>query len=423
MRRNPSVKLVVAVALLAPVTIVSGGLIRVPGDYPTIQEGLNAAWINDTVLVAAGVYLENISWPVLNGIVLLSESGPDSTIIDGGGLSCVVAMSPYIDTTTVIDGFTIRNGDGLYAGGILCGDYSSPWIRNSRVVNNQGGGIACGGEASPLIEGNTIGDNTAVAGGGIRCSGYSSPTIRNNTISNNTSSGFGGGILINDSSPIIEKCRIVANTASGYGGGIHFQGDSFPFITGNTITENTAGLGAGITCHSSPYPPIRYNNIYANSGYGVYNLEPSYVVVATYNWWGDSTGPYHPTLNPEGLGDTVGDYIDFVPWLIDPVGVEEEPKARSKRQQVTLSQNYPNPFRLNTAIEFTAPKDGKVTLEVYDLSGRLVRTLIDDHRLRGTFAVHWDGRDETGRRVASGVYFCRLRTDRLSQSRRMVLLR
>ena len=64
-----------------------------------------------------------------------------------------------------------------------------------------------------------------------------------------------------------------------------------------------------------------------------------------------------------------------------------------------------------------------MTLRVYDVAGHLVRTLVDAQRSPGTYEARWDGRDERGRGVASGVYFYRLRAGDFSQTRRMVLLK
>ena len=73
----------------------------------TIQAGLDSCATNDIVLVAPGTYYENIIWPSTQGIHLLSELGPDTTIIDGDSSGSVIALFSGTDTTTVISGFTI----------------------------------------------------------------------------------------------------------------------------------------------------------------------------------------------------------------------------------------------------------------------------------------------------------------------------
>lgn len=75
-----------------------------------------------------------------------------------------------------------------------------------------------------------------------------------------------------------------------------------------------------------------------------------------------------------------------------------------------LTQNYPNPFNPETTIEFTLPVEESVTLSIYDLNGRLVKHLIaGEPYSKGTFRVAWDGTDDMGKRVASGMYFARMR--------------
>ena len=91
--------------------------------------------------------------------------------------------------------------------------------------------------------------------------------------------------------------------------------------------------------------------------------------------------------------------------------------------QSVLLQNVPNPFNPSTAIRFTLAKSGRAQVSVYDLAGRHIRTLLDAQRAKGSQEVVWDGRDERGVPVASGIYLYRLRASELDQSRKMVLLK
>lgn len=84
--------------------------IHVPGDVPRIELALLGAAPHDTILVAPGVYSVSLEWPATAGIKLLSEAGPNATILDGGGIVQVIGIYTGVDTTTVVAGFTIRNG-------------------------------------------------------------------------------------------------------------------------------------------------------------------------------------------------------------------------------------------------------------------------------------------------------------------------
>jgi hypothetical protein len=88
-----------------------------------------------------------------------------------------------------------------------------------------------------------------------------------------------------------------------------------------------------------------------------------------------------------------------------------------------LHQNYPNPFNPETRIDFDLPTSSRVELAVYNILGRRIKVLADTEYPAGAHSVVWDGRDENGRAVSSGVYFYRLHSGSLSQSRKMVLLK
>ncbi|MBI4719679.1 MAG: T9SS type A sorting domain-containing protein [Chitinivibrionia bacterium] len=87
-----------------------------------------------------------------------------------------------------------------------------------------------------------------------------------------------------------------------------------------------------------------------------------------------------------------------------------------------LEQNYPNPFNPATTIRFTVPERSYVTLHVFDVAGRLVKTLLSAGMERGTYPASWDGTNNAGEPVASGVYFYRLTAGRFGDQRKMVLI-
>ena len=88
-----------------------------------------------------------------------------------------------------------------------------------------------------------------------------------------------------------------------------------------------------------------------------------------------------------------------------------------------LEQNYPNPFNPSTTISYSVERTGEITLKIYDLLGRYVRTLVNDSRKTGEYSVVWDGKDDLGGQVASGHYFYRLTTGEFQSTRRMLLLK
>jgi len=88
-----------------------------------------------------------------------------------------------------------------------------------------------------------------------------------------------------------------------------------------------------------------------------------------------------------------------------------------------LGQSFPNPFNPTTTIAFGLKAPSHVSLRIYDVSGRLVRVLVEKGYTEGHYREQWDGRDRNGLPVASGVYFYRLTTGAFAQTRKMVLLR
>ena len=88
-----------------------------------------------------------------------------------------------------------------------------------------------------------------------------------------------------------------------------------------------------------------------------------------------------------------------------------------------LEQNYPNPFNPATRIAFGLEAPGHVSLRIYDTAGRLVRVLVEAERPSGTYEMMWNGKDERGINVATGVYFYRLAAGSFLETRKMVLLR
>jgi len=88
-----------------------------------------------------------------------------------------------------------------------------------------------------------------------------------------------------------------------------------------------------------------------------------------------------------------------------------------------LADNYPNPFNPQTTIAFDLPESENVRLMVYDIKGRMIKELVSMPMEAGSHTVIWNGTDQSGRRVASGVYFYQINAGPLQQAKRMMLLK
>lgn len=268
--------------LIFGIRCLAANVIHVPGDQPTIQGGLNAAVQGDTILVAAGIYVENITWPPINGINLIG-SGEDNCIIDGDSLASVIRfesdLGGIIDTSTLINGFTIQNGyaQGVgpneNGGGIYCFS-ASPSLINLNITHNKsfnsGGGIYCD-SSSPLINNVTLTHNDAItSGGGVSLLNSYVAFENVNFTFNIAVFVHGGGIETVDSEVSLIRCKITNNYSGGPGGGIVFYGPESLIIINSTLANNTAWYsGPDIYCPSS-------NLIIINSI--IWNYSPNTIV-------------------------------------------------------------------------------------------------------------------------------------------------
>jgi hypothetical protein len=112
------------------------------------------------------------------------------------------------------------------------------------------------------------------------------------------------------------------------------------------------------------------------------------------------------------------------PWS-DPfiyTDVKEE-NYNEMPSQFSLNQNYPNPFNPQTKLEFTLSKGCHVRLDIYNILGKRIRTLINEHQTAGYKRVSWDGKDDNGYEVPTGVYFYRIKAGEFTQAKKMILLK
>ncbi|MBI1938436.1 MAG: T9SS type A sorting domain-containing protein, partial [Ignavibacteriales bacterium] len=105
---------------------------------------------------------------------------------------------------------------------------------------------------------------------------------------------------------------------------------------------------------------------------------------------------------------------------LDLVDVETE---EAIPVQYTLFQNYPNPFNPATVISYALPKQSNVSLKIYDILGREVRSLLNSEQAPGMYKVEWDGKNDFGKKVATGTYIYTISTGEFVQSKKMILLK
>jgi hypothetical protein len=189
----------------------------------------------------------------------------------------------------------------------------------------------------------------------------------------------------------------------------HGQGDSIDVATaiGVDTCGNTYVTGYSWSGTDYDYATVKYdssgNEVWVDRYNGPGNGDDKAPAIAVYG-----CDDVYVTGISYGGSETNYDYATI---KYDQYGndVKDETGDREKPSVFALSQNYPNPFNQTTKIEFTLAKSGFVSLNIYDILGRKVRTLVSEHLSSGYKSVLWDGKNDSGKDVASGIYFYQMK--------------
>jgi hypothetical protein len=138
---------------------------------------------------------------------------------------------------------------------------------------------------------------------------------------------------------------------------------------------------------------------------------PGHSLSLVYNNWA-SGKPIVAHANPEVVDNKI--------VLPAAKGVNSEPQIPD---EYSLDQNFPNPFNPSTTLAYSLKEPGHVTLNIYNVLGQNVRTLVDEHQDAGSYTKVWDGLDDRGNGVASGMYFYRIKAGDFSDIKKMVMLK
>jgi hypothetical protein len=454
--------------------LAQGNRINVPEDFAKIQDAINNSVDGDTILVAPGTYLENVTFKGKN--VLLSShylfdedvSFINTTIIDGSNphspdTASVVSFLSNENRTAILQGFTLTGGKGT----IIFDGY----------IVRVGGGIVIL-NSSPTIRHNIIAFNESInsagvsfkSGGGISADN-SSAIISNNIIYKNKSNS-GGGVILSPNPGLIFRNNIVAyNTnypSSITRGGVWIRGDQGGKFINNTIAFNSSGTSGGIGLHNNPRVNIENCIIFGNTtgssnpqivGSGIISItnsnieggwagdgnideNPLFIDHSPFilqvgspcvdmgdtnnvnNDWEDPDNlgfPLHPALGTlrNDMGAYGGNQYKSMPYMqMDDLvsGIEDENGTIANK--FSLNQNYPNPFNPSTKIEFYLPKSEYAELKVYNILGKQVSTLVSNKLNQGSHTYQFDGKN-----LASGIYYYQLVSGELMEVKKMILLR
>jgi hypothetical protein len=177
-------------------------------------------------------------------------------------------------------------------------------------------------------------------------------------------------------------------------------------------SSTTDGHTFSLTLRASPGAPVtlRATGLDVFDGQEVVLVDPA--AGATHDLRVTSTVTLRPEEGPRSLRLLVGsaDYVETKQQVALPSDIQFLP-------------NYPNPFSDQTTLEYVLPEPGPVRLAVYDVLGRQVRVLVDERQSAGRHTVPWNGHDESGRRMASGMYLARLVVGETTKVRKMTFVR
>jgi hypothetical protein len=469
----------------------------------SIQQGINIASENDTILIHPGVYHECINYNE-KAITVASEFIVDNdpsyifqTIIDGDSLGRVVTMTNSGNNNQYLTGLTIKNGNHSSGAGICC--MSSNSILSNLIIQDciaqiDGGGLLLASSQVEISKVKIVSCSAYNKGGGMRTA--SSSTVAENMSLINCCASYGGAIYDNNSNLCFSNIDMINNEAQEYGGaffsissvidinnaivqdnfadsigGALYTHSSDVVITNSILTRNNSSIGGGIYSDNSNYN-IFNTTLYGNNNVGIYCTNQSEVNVINDILWQNNpqqieannanviieysdiengyTGTgninaYPQFINPDSLNlrfldtspcintgtpDTTG--LHLSPWDLDGnpriydgridmgayewqgVGVDDP----DNYEEVILHQNFPNPFSTSTQISFSLPHPEKVRIQVYNLKGQLVETLLDEDKPSGEHSVELYA-DE----MSSGIYFMKLLTKERDIVRKLVIIK
>jgi flagellar hook assembly protein FlgD len=262
-------------------------------------------------------------------------------------------------------------------------------VRNNTISSSSTAGVkVVGTNGAVTLRNNNIGSSAV----GVLADGSDAEVRFGNNIHNNTI----GVKCINSAVAVVESTQVVSNT------------------TGIEVSSNSnCDIG-----HSSGGSSTGINSIHDSAPYNVKNLNTGITVMAENNWFG-----VDPPRNTGFNGS-----VDRNPWLIEDPELFFLFKPEVPKQQLpetfALGNAMPNPFNPETTIPYDVPAGGGlVAINVYDVAGRKVATLMNEHSAAGRHMVRWQGRDSRGASVASGIYFVQMKSPGLVMTKKIVLLK
>jgi len=404
-------------------------------EAPTIADALAIDGVT-VVTVAPGVYYES-GLVVRADVILQGQSGVAAdVVIDAQGADRVLHVLP--GNGTELRHLTLRNGrkydDRGRGGGILA---EQNWLTIDDVHVTaceaaSGGGVYIQGGGVTRLSGLVIDHCQAlVAGGGLFLNLWLGYTHAEEiTLANNSAGQMGGGLYVvkAQEQTVLTRATIAANSAP-YGAGFAAWQTSAPVLGVLELQNVLVTLNQGDAAMRSQHyaaPALSCSDAALNSGgdwAGVFadqlgadgniSADPQLCDPVSGAWTVADGSPCAPDGACGGIGA----------WGVGCETVGNEPDDGVAPAPLVAFGAHPNPFNPETEIDFSMAAPGRMSLAVYDLSGRRVRTLVDGALPVGNHHAVWRGDDDSGRAVASGVYLAVIRGDGRREALRLALVK
>ena len=450
--------------------------------FATITHAISTASDGDTIRLNPNTYSESFHFDnkeivlesrafELNMMELIEET---IFIPTENGNSCLTLIGPNNDNA-ILRGFTFKDATSINGAGVFV-ENCSPTFENIIVKNNTselGGGVYLN-ESNSYFKNCTLKNNGSNLGGGIYILD-GSPSFENVTLQENLAY-WGGGIYAEDSQANMVGCIFRGNEAFMEGGGLYLEGGlceiewssfeenigvdfgagilanmSAVEISQTTFSGNISGVGSCIAFMGSTTfinnsilwdnnSPIFYSmesvgmssidisysdveggipsleqipNLLLTVGEGLINNNPEFCDVLQNNY---NLNESSICQNASNSGEIIG---AFDSSCDETVSIDKSIVVDEFR----LDQNYPNPFNPKTTIQFSLKHSGEVSLIVYNLQGQKIKTLKSGSSDFGRFSVEWNGKNDFGAQVPSGLYLVQLVTKNRMLERKMLLLK
>lgn len=363
------------------------------GDFPTIQQALDAATPGDVIQLSDGIYSQpgNVDLDFLGkDLTLVSQGGdPEQCIIDGQGVSRGIQFHLGETSACTVDGIGFERAyTSAYGAAILCTEGSSPTIRNClfRDCSSWTGGAISILNSSPILESCLLEQNAATTyGGAVFAWGASAPVLRDCTIRYNEGQ-YGGGVAIRlNTTTLVEGCLIYGNVGT-VGGGISLSNSNtaVPVILECTIVDNFAAEGAALASEDAAHLSLGHCIFaYNRGGWTIHADVPADITLSCCDVYGNQSGDYVGTIAGQlGLAGN----ISADPLFCDLPGLNFTLDAGSP----CLPENHPTcdligalPAGCGPALEVVHPNGG----ESFCQSEPVTITWVGGDRTRGLVRV------------------------------------